>query len=338
MSYPPDDDETTKGFWDEEDVSIDDEGPFEDYSEDTPDPGGEFSSASQGEEDSSFEGLYLGDEGRYPVDLRRVLVTLLKGPYIDGRYQKELWATLLRDEAAVKRWLGEVFLELVTDTESKIAFAKQADTYEFKIPVLLRRNRLNFMESIIVVYLRQKLSTSGFKGERAVTSGKEILGWLEFFNKKKQNDPSSFQKQVTQAVTRIRDKYKLLRKLPGAGDRYEISPALKIILDPTEIETLKKVYKEIKERDSGADADRPYEGDPVEAPESGEYGSIYDSPTDRFSGGVLFESEEDLENEPGAGSFTGVEGDDYPNLYSEDDADDEVDDEDDEDEIGDDDY
>jgi hypothetical protein len=342
MSYPPDDD-ADKGLWDDddkffsggEDIEYSNEDVLEEENETDPplENSGESSGSFAEEESPYVEGLFAGDEGTFPVDLRRVLVNLLKGPFIDGRDEKDLWSTLVRDEEAVKRWLGEVFLELVVDKEAKIAFARQHEVFEFKVPVLLRRNKLNFMESVIVMFLRRKLTQSGFKGERAVVSSKEILLWLEFFNNKKRNDPSTYEKQVKSAIKKIQDRYKLLRKLPGVGLRYEISPALKLILEPEDIATLTKVYKELLKRKSPDEASDGEEGKPEEEAfdtdddsstgEFSEEGEADDFSDDLFSKEGFFESEDDSENDKDPFAFA----DDYDDS----DDDDEIDGDDDDD-------
>ncbi|MDR2436723.1 MAG: DUF4194 domain-containing protein [Endomicrobium sp.] len=203
-------------------------------------------------EKPSTEALFTEDKGTYPVEVRKLLVRLLKGPYIDGRDQEDLWATLIRNEVIAKTWLGEVFLTLVIDYDSKIAFTQQLDTLDYKIPVLLRSYKLNFMESILLLFLRQKLTYSGLKGVRAVTNRKEISDWLEFFNKQKQNDPSSYQKQVDSAIKKFADKYNILRKLSVSSERYEISPVLKLILEPETIVALQNIYKELGKTETSA--------------------------------------------------------------------------------------
>jgi hypothetical protein len=220
-------------------------GPDADTFDDGPGSGDVYPRLPEEEGGGGPEPLYLEDHGTFPVETRRLLARLLKGPYIDGRHQPELWTTLLKEESLVRRWLGEVFLDLVLDSDSRIAFTQQLDTFEYKVPILLRRHRLNFMESILVMFLRQRLTQSGLKGERAVVSGKDILAFLEFFNKQKQNDPSGFQRQVAAAMKKITDRYNLLRKISAAGDRYEISPALRLIIRPEDIAALKDVYRGI---------------------------------------------------------------------------------------------
>ena len=81
--------------------------------------------------------LYLGDTGRLPQDARRALCQLLIGPSIDQQRHAKLWPALLRNEAAIRTSLSDLFLELVLDRESGVAFTRQADTEDIDAPVLL---------------------------------------------------------------------------------------------------------------------------------------------------------------------------------------------------------
>ena len=81
---------------------------------------------------------YLGDTGRLPLDARRALCQLLIGPSIDQLRHAKLWPALIRSEAAIRSSLADLFLELVLDRDSGVAFTRQADTEDVDAPVLLR--------------------------------------------------------------------------------------------------------------------------------------------------------------------------------------------------------
>ena len=55
--------------------------------------------------------VFPGDMGMLPLETRRVIVQLLLGPAVDGRRQSNLWATLLRVEAAIRQRLHALGLE-----------------------------------------------------------------------------------------------------------------------------------------------------------------------------------------------------------------------------------
>src|ERR1700736_1139377 len=113
--------------------------------------------AAQVELEAPAAALFEGDSGELPLETRRVLVQLLAGPSIDGRRHAKLWPVLVRDEALVRRRLSELFLELVMDVDQQVAFTRQADAGDLETPVLLRRAQLTFLDSILLLHLRQPL-------------------------------------------------------------------------------------------------------------------------------------------------------------------------------------
>ena len=67
-----------------------------------------------------YQGLYQGDCGEMSLDARRVLVQLLAGPSLDGQRHSKLWPILIRDEAAIRSRLSELFLQLVIDRDLQV--------------------------------------------------------------------------------------------------------------------------------------------------------------------------------------------------------------------------
>ena len=48
-------------------------------------------------------GLWRGDAGELPDRTRRVLLRLVRGPYLSGAREAQLWAVLLTDEAVLRQ-------------------------------------------------------------------------------------------------------------------------------------------------------------------------------------------------------------------------------------------
>ncbi|MES9888158.1 MAG: DUF4194 domain-containing protein, partial [Candidatus Sedimenticola sp. 6PFRAG1] len=124
-------------------------------------------------EQDSDQALYQGDSGELSIDARRVLVQLLAGPSLDGQRHSKLWPILIRDEAAIRRRLSELFLQLVIDRDLQVAFTRQAETGDLEAPRLLRRANLTLLDSILLLHLRQRLTQAEAHGDRAVVSTDE---------------------------------------------------------------------------------------------------------------------------------------------------------------------
>ena len=123
---------------------------------------------------ASVNGTFAGDTGQLPLETRRVLVQLLLGPSIDAMRQRHLWPVLLRDEAVLRSRLHDLFLELVVDTDQQVAFTRQVVAEDIDAPVLLRKAHLTFLETALVLFLRQRLTQADAAGERAVVSYEDM--------------------------------------------------------------------------------------------------------------------------------------------------------------------
>jgi hypothetical protein len=182
-----------------------------------------------------------GDKGQLPVDTRRVLVQLLRGPSIDVRRHAKLWPILLRDETVVTSRLHDIFLNLVIDREQGVAFTRQMDFEQLDIPILLRKAPLTFIESVLVLFLRLRLTQADAQGDRAVVSITEMMEHMSVFERQPNPDHAKFERQCMSAVEKVKV-HSLLHKLKGADERYEVSQTLKLLFSAEDIQALTKVY------------------------------------------------------------------------------------------------
>ncbi len=192
-----------------------------------------------------------GDRGTLPVDARRVLVQLLRGPCVDVRRHAKLWPVLLRDEDVVTSRLHDIFLELVIDRDQGVAFTRQMSFEQVDIPILLRKAPLTFIESVLVLYLRQRLTQADAQGDRAVVSNPEMLEHMSVFERQPNPDHAKFEKQSLNAIEKMKT-LSLLHKLQGADERYEVSPTLKLLFSAEDIQALNKVYMTMASNNSDA--------------------------------------------------------------------------------------
>jgi hypothetical protein len=210
---------------------------------------------------------FAGDMGKLPLETRRVLVQLLAGPLIDGRRHPKAWDVVLRDEVALRSFLHELFLDLVLDRDQQVTFLRQVSSTEVDIPILLRRNTLSFIETALLLFLRQRLTQADTQGERAVLDLQEMLEHLKAFERSDNVDQARFSKQCDAAVEKAK-KLGLVRKLANSQERLEVSPALKLLFPAEEIEMLTRAYAgaldgkasdveavdDARDEDEGADA------------------------------------------------------------------------------------
>ncbi len=190
---------------------------------------------------ASVNGTFAGDTGQLPLETRRVLVQLLLGPSIDATRQRHLWPVLLRDEAVLRSRLHDLFLELVVDTDQQVAFTRQVVAEDVDAPVLLRKAHLTFLETALVLFLRQRLTQADAAGERAVVSYEDMQAHLGVFERVANPDQARFGRQVVGAIEKVK-KLSLVRLLPGGQQRFEVSPTLKLLFPAEAIQALTQTY------------------------------------------------------------------------------------------------
>ena len=191
------------------------------------------------------QGLYQGDRGELSLEARRVLIQLLAGPSLDGQRHAKLWPILIRDESAVRSRLSELFLQLVIDRDLQVAFTRQAETGDLEVPRLLRRANLTFLDSILLLHLRQRLTQAESHGDRAVVSTDEIVEFLGVYEQVGNTDRALFEKRIQASIEKIK-KHSILRKIRSSEDRFEISPSLKLLFSAEEIQALTRIYHDMQ--------------------------------------------------------------------------------------------
>jgi Domain of unknown function (DUF4194) len=204
-----------------------------------------FDEIAEGHDDVALENetRFSGDTGLLPVPARRVLVRLLLGPSLDARRHEKLWAILKRYERDLKSRLHDIFLELVVDNETKVAFTRQVVSEEVEVPILLRKQSLSFLESVLLLFLRQKFTLSDAHAERAVVDQLEMTEYMNAYERSDNVDMSRFGRQMEGAIEKAK-KLGVLLKLPGAEDRFEISASLRLLFPIEEIQALTKAYRQ----------------------------------------------------------------------------------------------
>jgi hypothetical protein len=209
------------------------------------------------------QALYLGDCGQLPLETRRVLVQLLAGPSLDARRHARLWPVLKRDETVVRSRLADLFLELVIDPGQQVAFTRQADVGELEAPVLLRRLPLTFLDSVVLLFLRQRLTQADVRGERAVFEAPEIIEQVAPYERATSTDHAGFNKRIQASIEKMK-KNSILQKIRGSEERYEISPTLKLLFSPEDITELTQQYRALAEAPEGRSAVPPEEEEDTE--------------------------------------------------------------------------
>lgn len=191
----------------------------------------------------SGAGLFPDDTGSLPLPARRALCQLLAGPSVDAERHPLLWPALLREEAGIRARLCDLFLELVLDRDLRVAFVRQADTGELDTPTLLRSSPLTFIDSVLLLALRQRLAEAEANGQRAVVEVEELQAQLAVYEPPQGTDRAGFVKKLSAAIEKMK-KNNVLQPIRGSEGRFEVSPTLKLLFSAEDVQALGAVYRE----------------------------------------------------------------------------------------------
>lgn len=191
-------------------------------------------------EESDAKVLFKGDRGDMPVATRKILVHLKLGPFLSGRRQPHMWTTLLASEEHIRRHLNNEMLQLVIDYDQELAMVRQAVTEHSDIPLLLRKHPLTFIESVVLLHLRERVLAASAEGEPAIITIDDLYEYMRPYQKDVSDDVK-FYKKCNAAVAKLVSASVLL-PLRGSDDRYEVSPILRMILGAEDVEAFSQAY------------------------------------------------------------------------------------------------
>ena len=80
--------------------------------------------------------------------------------------------------------------------------------------MLLRTSPLTFIDSVLLLYLRQQLAEADARGNRAVVADAEMAEALAIYEKNLSTDRAGFNRRVASAVQKMKDNH-ILTRLSG---------------------------------------------------------------------------------------------------------------------------
>ncbi len=195
------------------------------------------------EENEKAGGNWPGDCGTLSMPLRRVLVTLLKGPYLYREKRKEAWNLLVNNLPVFREQLANLLLDLVIDDEVGVAFVRCPDLGDVQAPSLLNKYTFRFLDSVLLIEMRDRLMRAQQHGDRAAMQLDEINAHLAVFEPSAKKDSAAFANRVNAVLKRMKERH-LLLEVGRGGDTWEISPVLKVVFDAAQVDALRKIYEE----------------------------------------------------------------------------------------------
>ncbi len=201
----------------------------------------ESESPANTEDAVSEEVFWAQDRGTLEFDARRALLQLIRGPMITIENNSELWRALLNHRKAIESRLSDMFLELVVDLESGIAFVKNPASEEDEFPKAVRSQPLTLLDTVLVLHLRKEL-LAGYP-DRVFLGRGEFFEQLSPYRPVMKLDESAYRKRLENSWSKL-SKAGILQA-SESEDRFEISPVLKLIFGADEVRALNTEFEEL---------------------------------------------------------------------------------------------
>ena len=194
---------------------------------------------------SDEEGLWPGDRGTLPLNARRALLQLLRGPMVTAARHGELWAAIVSNRPLIESALADLFLTLVVSETEGIAFVRDAPATDDRIPTAVRKQKLTFVDTILLLTLRRLLLLEG--SGRAFVSKREVFDQLSAYRTATALDEAGFLKKLEASWSKF---IKAAILLPTEDEgRFEVSPVLALIFNAEEIEAVQAEYQALATED-----------------------------------------------------------------------------------------
>lgn len=238
--------------------------------------------------------LFEGDEGRLDQAQRKALVALLKHRFVTSRTHPQEWRTLARNPLLIRSRLNDLFLDLHVDDEREVAFKRQAvPDGGGRFPTLLFDTAWSREETILMVFLRSRSRAEEATGAtRVYVDRQELLDHVAALRPPHATDQAGDGRRAANAVDSLNKAGLLVG--PRGGDRFEISPAIDVVLPLERLQELLRWLQEQNDPGQGEpvqealDGDAPVDGPvaPADATADMTADSTVDSPSDATAGSV----------------------------------------------------
>lgn len=194
-----------------------------------------------------------------PMEARRALVFILRHGVVLCSQKSGIFEAICRHEAAVRRHLSDVFLKLVLDEKSGVAFVASAQTEHAQdtddetpeesadeMASLITRRMLPLYDTLLLLVLRKHYQDRETAGEQKIVIDIEriesyLIPFLPLSNSSKTD-----RKKLNGALKKMVGR-KVLSSVRGSEDRFEITPVIRYVVSAEYLETMLSEYLRIAE-------------------------------------------------------------------------------------------
>lgn len=208
--------------------------------------------------------LYAGDTGVLPYEARRALALVLQRRYLSAAAHPAEWKALLAHQDVLASRCHDMFVELVVDRDYEIAYKRQVREAGLSIPVLLKDEPYKRVETLLMLFARNRFRQEQGAGERAAhVDAEELVDYALGFLAADETNLAARRREVDNAIATLVREHVLDEVAEG---RYRVQPVVEILLP---VERLRELATWLRtpvpvEPEPSAEAD---ETDPVDEDE-----------------------------------------------------------------------
>ena len=196
------------------------------------------------------------EHANMPPEARRALVNLLKHGVILAAQKAKLFDAICRYQSGVRSHLADVYLKLVLDEKTGIAFVAQVDETESDdadAVSLITRRTLSLYDTLLLLVLRKHYQERESAGEQQIIIDIErieasLTPFLPLTNSMK-----SDRRKLVAALKKMLEK-RIISLLRGSGDRFEITPMIRYVVNAQFLEQMLETYQALA-REAGLTTD-----------------------------------------------------------------------------------
>lgn len=159
------------------------------------------------------------------ADLSIALVTLLRGP-LHAEDAPAVWQAVTTLGPQMRDHLDALGLRLVVDDLERYAYLRTVDELPEGMPRLMRRHSLTYSATVLLILLRQQLTTAEADGEtpRLIVTTDEMVEMMRLYHRDGVPDD-----KIASDIG-VLERLGYLRKLRGSTDTFEVRRIIKVIV------------------------------------------------------------------------------------------------------------
>ena len=205
---------------------------------------------SQNNEEPDIEEATAFENGKMPPEARRALVNLLKHGVILADQKGILFEAVVRYQSAIRSHLADMYLKLVLDERTGVAFIAQvdeSDSDDTEVVSLITRRTLSLYDTLLLLVLRKHYQERESAGEQCIIIDIErieasLTPFLPLTNSMK-----SDRRKLIAALKKMMEK-RILSLLRGSGDRFEITAVIRYVVNAEFLEKMLHEYQRLAQQ------------------------------------------------------------------------------------------